>query len=67
MRKRSIKIEGHATSISLEDEFWDGLQEIAVARDCGITNLIETIDNTRETQNLSSAIRLYVLKYYKNK
>lgn len=66
MRKRSIKIEGHATSISLEDDFWDALNEIAAAKGNGITALIEKIDKTRKTQNLSSAIRLYVLNYYRS-
>lgn len=67
MRKRSIKIAGHATSISLEDDFWDALNNIAETRNIGITALIEDIDKTRKTDNLSSAIRLYVLNYYRKK
>ena len=67
MRKRSIKIAGHATSISLEDEFWDALNDIAESRSLGITALIELIDKQRKTDNLSSAIRLYILNYYRNK
>lgn len=67
MRKRSIKIAGHATSISLEDDFWDALNDIAETRNIGITALIEDIDKTRKTDNLSSAIRLYVLNYYRKK
>lgn len=65
MRKRSIKIAGHATSISLEDEFWDALNEIAESKSLGITALIELIDKQRKTDNLSSAIRLYILDYFR--
>lgn len=64
MKKRSVKIAGHATSISLEDEFWDELQRIAENRGMAIRRLIEDIDNSR-TQNLSSAIRLFILKELK--
>ncbi|HIF26904.1 MAG TPA: hypothetical protein EYG18_02540 [Micavibrio sp.] len=67
MRKRSIKIAGHATSISLEDEFWDALNDIAESKSLGITALIELIDKQRKTDNLSSAIRLYVLDYFRKK
>ena len=67
MRKRSIKIAGNATSISLEDEFWDALNEIAESKSLGITALIELIDKQRKTDNLSSAIRLYVLDYFRKK
>ena len=67
MRKRSIKIAGHATSISLEDEFWDALNDIAERKSLGITALIELIDKQRKTDNLSSAIRLYILNYFRSK
>lgn len=61
MKKRSIKIEGHATSISLEDEFWAALQACATEDGVSLQALIEEIDATRQG-NLSSAIRLYILE-----
>lgn len=66
MKKRSLLIMGHATSISLEDEFWEILKEISVEKTQSIQELIEQIDLTR-TSNLSSAVRLFVLNHLKNK
>lgn len=66
MKKRSLLIMGHATSISLEDEFWESLKEISVEKNQSIQELIEQIDLTRTT-NLSSAVRLFVLNHLKNK
>ncbi|MBE0532887.1 MAG: ribbon-helix-helix domain-containing protein [Rhodospirillales bacterium] len=60
IRKRSVVIAGHATSVSVEPEFWEALREIAAGRAVSITQLIAAIDDTR-TGNLSSAIRLFVL------
>jgi predicted DNA-binding ribbon-helix-helix protein len=62
--KRSIVIAGRKTSISLEDDFWKGLKEIASARDLTLTALVAGIDSER-TGNLSSAIRLFVLNHYR--
>lgn len=62
--KRSIKLSGHATSISLEDEFWVELKRLAAAQDQSMSSLVEDIDEAREG-NLSSALRLYVLKALK--
>jgi predicted DNA-binding ribbon-helix-helix protein len=62
--KRSIVIDRHKTSISLEDTFWTALQEIAEAQDASVPKLVGKIDRDREHANLSSAIRLYVLDYY---
>ncbi|KQP17399.1 ribbon-helix-helix domain-containing protein [Methylobacterium sp. Leaf100] len=59
--KRSVMIAGHRTSVSLEDPFWDALREIAEARDRSIQALIGEIDAGRDGQNLSSAIRVYIL------
>jgi predicted DNA-binding ribbon-helix-helix protein len=64
--KRSIVIAGHKTSISLEDEFWDGLKEIARARGMTFTELVAAIDANRNRANLSSAIRLFVLGVYRD-
>ena len=63
--KRSIVIAAHKTSVSLEDGFWTGLKEIAVARDMTLSDLVATIDTERHYGNLSSAIRLFVLDYYR--
>jgi predicted DNA-binding ribbon-helix-helix protein len=58
--KRSVRIAGHATSISLEAAFWQGLCDIAAARRVSVNALVAAIDATRGG-NLSSAIRLFVL------
>lgn len=63
--KRSIVIAGHKTSVSLEDAFWKGLKEIANGRDLTLSDLVATIDTDRRHGNLSSAIRLFVLDYYR--
>ena len=62
--KRSIIIAGHKTSVSLEDEFWNSLKEIAGQRDMTVSEL--AIDREREHANLSSAIRLFVLGVYRD-
>ena len=64
--KRSIVIAGHKTSVSLEDAFWKGLKEIAGERDATLSDLVASIDTARELGNLSSAIRLFVLDFYRN-
>jgi predicted DNA-binding ribbon-helix-helix protein len=64
--KRSIVIAGHRTSVSLEDEFWKSLKEIAADRDMTVQELVATIDGNRNHANLSSAIRLFVLGVYRD-
>ena len=64
--KRSINIAGHKTSISVEDEFWDGLKEIACERGMTVAAMIGAIDGGRKHTNLSSAIRLFVLGFYRD-
>jgi predicted DNA-binding ribbon-helix-helix protein len=64
--KRSIVIAGHKTSISAEDEFWKGLKAIAGERDMKLSELITSIDSARQYNNLSSAIRVYVLNHYQS-
>jgi predicted DNA-binding ribbon-helix-helix protein len=66
VRKRSTVISGHRTCVSLEDEFWKGLQEIAKQREETLSHLIASIDDSRQQANLSSAIRLYVLEFYRD-
>jgi predicted DNA-binding ribbon-helix-helix protein len=64
--KRSVIIDGHKTSMSLEDEFWQGLKTIAAGRHMPIAGLVDQIDRERRQGNLSSAVRLFVLEYYRN-
>lgn len=63
--KRSVVIAGHATSVSLEPEFWDALKNIAVADSLSVAALIRQIDDcltSSNHRNLSSAIRVYILR-----
>lgn len=64
LKKRSIRIAQHNTSVSLEPEFWDELKRIADKENLSINSLIEGIDIGR-SGNLSSALRLYVLRRIK--
>lgn len=64
MRKHSVVLAGHKTSVSLEPEFWEGLRAIARARGRTLNEMVSEIDR-RRSGNLSSAIRLYVLDYYR--
>jgi predicted DNA-binding ribbon-helix-helix protein len=65
--KRSIVIDGHKTSVSLEDPFWTDLKKIAHTQQVTLSELVTKIDGTREQSNLSSAIRLFVLHHYEDK
>jgi predicted DNA-binding ribbon-helix-helix protein len=62
--KRSIVIDGHKTSVSLEDAFWSDLKEIASSQSVTLSELVGAIDATRQQDNLSSAIRLFVLEHF---
>ena len=64
--KRSIILAGHKTSVSLEDAFWNALKEIARKRLTTLSDLIGTIDSHRQRGNLSSALRLFVLEFYRS-
>jgi predicted DNA-binding ribbon-helix-helix protein len=64
--KRSIVIAGHKTSVTLEEEFWDCLKEIAGERGMSLAAMIGAIDGDRKHANLSSAIRLFVLGVYRD-
>ena len=63
--KRSVVVAGHKTSVSLEDAFWKGLKDIARERHVTLSELVGTIDSEREYGNLSSALRLFVLDFYR--
>ena len=65
--KRSVVIGGHKTSVSLEDEFWSGLKEIAAARSMTLSDLVATVERGRESGNLSSTLRLFVLESYRQR
>jgi predicted DNA-binding ribbon-helix-helix protein len=60
--KRSIIIERHKTSVSLEDAFWVGLKEIAKGQHTTLSSMVGEIDTQRREGNLSSALRLFVLE-----
>jgi predicted DNA-binding ribbon-helix-helix protein len=64
--KRSIVIDGHKTSVSLEDAFWDDLKKIAHFQRMKLSELVAGINASRTQNNLSSAIRLFVLKHFQN-
>lgn len=59
--KRSVVLDRHKTSISLEDDFWNGIREIADRKKMKLTDLLAQIDADRSHSNLSSAIRVFVL------
>jgi predicted DNA-binding ribbon-helix-helix protein len=60
--KRSVSIAGHRTSVTLEAPFWEALKDVAQARGRSVQELIGAIDAGRGGQNLSSAIRVFVLE-----
>ena len=61
IRKRSVMLKRHATSVSLEDEYWAELRRMAEVENISLAQLIERIDSQRPGENLSSALRLAVL------
>jgi len=63
--KHSVIIRGHKTSVSLERAFWSALKDIADQRDVTMAYLVSKIDAERKHANLSSAIRLFVLDFYR--
>ena len=65
-KKRSVALCGRRTSVSLEDEFWKSLRRIARGRGETLSDLLLKIDEDRQSANLSSAIRLFVLQHYRN-
>ena len=64
--KRSVVLAGHKTSVSVEDAFWSSLKKIAARRHLTLSALLSTIDSGRDHGNLSSAIRLFVLAFYRD-
>jgi predicted DNA-binding ribbon-helix-helix protein len=67
VEKRSLTIAGHRTSIAVEPEFWAGLEAMAERRGLTLPVLIGEIDEGRQSPNLSSAVRLAVLAWYRDR
>jgi predicted DNA-binding ribbon-helix-helix protein len=65
--KRSLFLDGRKTSVSVEDNFWEALKEIAARREMTLSGLISEINAQRQHGNLSSAIRLFVLEHYRER
>ena len=61
----SIFIGGHKTGVSLEEPFWDGFREIARLHGMTLSEIVGWIDGHREHRNLSSAIRVYVVNFFR--
>jgi predicted DNA-binding ribbon-helix-helix protein len=62
MRKRSVILQGHPTSVSLEDQYWAELKRMAAQSDMTVAALVERVDRERQESNLSSALRIAVLQ-----
>jgi predicted DNA-binding ribbon-helix-helix protein len=65
--KRSFTIKGHRTSVSMEAPFWDALQHVAALEDSSLANLVAAIDAKRGAAGLSSAIRVWILDYFRQR
>ena len=65
MIKKSVVRYKHKTSIALEDEFWEEKKKIAIQDEISLSKLIERVDKLRTVKNLSSALRVYIIHYYK--
>jgi predicted DNA-binding ribbon-helix-helix protein len=64
--KRSFTIGGHRTSISIEAPFWDALRQVAEAERTSVASLVAAIDKARGSSGLSSAVRVWVLDFFRN-
>ena len=65
--KRSIVVNGHKTSVSLEEAFWIGVKDISAELNKTLSELVGEIDTQRQQGNLSSALRLFVLDHFKTR
>lgn len=63
--KRSVVIDGHKTSISLEEPFWQAVRDIADQRQITVSELLRQIDQSRANANLSSAVRIFVVDQFR--
>ncbi len=66
MNKHTVKVNGHDTSVFIEQEFWIELKNISKLQKKSISRIVSNVDKNKKTQNLSSAIRLYLLNHLKN-
>jgi predicted DNA-binding ribbon-helix-helix protein len=66
VKKHSVTLFDHRTSVCIEEPFWKALGEIAESRKQSLCRLIEEIEQNRTFANLSSAVRLFVLQFYKD-
>ena len=64
--KRSVIVNGHKTSISLEDAFWSEVKAIASEKNSTISELLTNIDRDRQASNLSSTLRVFILKHHRD-
>lgn len=62
VHKRSVTLDGHRTSVSLEQPFWDALKDLAREDGVSLHALVQAIDHEREGVNLSGALRVHVLR-----
>lgn len=67
MRKHTLRVNGVITSMTAEDEFWDALQEIAKLKGVNVTALVNEINGRRQSPNLSSAVRVFVVEHFMEK
>jgi predicted DNA-binding ribbon-helix-helix protein len=63
LEKRSVSLAGHRTSLALEPEFWSALEQMAAERSVPLAALIRQIDEQRAGSNLSSAVRVEILRW----
>jgi predicted DNA-binding ribbon-helix-helix protein len=65
--KRSFTIKGHRTSITIEREFWDALRQAAASEQTTLAALVAAIDRERGAAGLSSAVRVWLLDYFRGR
>jgi predicted DNA-binding ribbon-helix-helix protein len=65
IKKRTVRVGSKRTGITLENQFWQSLKQIAAVEKVDLHALLDLISKERETPNLSSAVRLFVLDYYR--
>ena len=61
--KHTVVINGHNTSVFIEDDFWNELKKISLSKNISLSEMIALIDQNKKKSNLSSAIRLYILNH----
>jgi len=64
LRKYTLRVAGATTSLSVDEEFWDGLKEIASEKQVNVTTLVNEINSARQSPNLSAAVRIFVIEHF---